>query len=61
MPKVRTTMRPFEVIEVSPIEAADLARQGLLVPEPVPAAQSPAPVPGSGVKKAASSAATKEG
>lgn len=29
--KVRTTMRPDEVIEVSAIERADLERQGLIV------------------------------
>lgn len=33
MPKVRTTMRPHEEIEVSETEYRDLVRQGL-IPEP---------------------------
>lgn len=64
MPTVRTTMRPFEEIEVSAIEAADLARQGLLVSEaPSASATEPQPAQGSATTKKAPAAvaATKEG
>jgi hypothetical protein len=37
---VRTTMRPFEELEVSEHEASDLRRQGLLVDEPAPPAET---------------------
>jgi len=62
VPKVRTTMRPDQVIEVSDIEARDLARQGLLVSDGVPSApaSTPVPTPGPAAKKAAL-AATREG
>jgi hypothetical protein len=57
MPTVRTTMRPDQEIEVTDIEANDLDLMGLLVKAtPAPPA-APAPV----TKKAAPSAATKEG
>ncbi len=38
--KVRTTMRPHEELEVSPEEATDLRRQGLLYEEEAPRATS---------------------
>lgn len=55
MPTVRTTMRPDEEIEVSDTEYVDLKRDGLLVETPEPPT-APAPA-----KKAAASAANKEG
>lgn len=61
MPTVRTTMRPDLELDVDPIEYLDLKRQGLLVE---PAAEPPPSVPDPGpaiTKKAAPSAATKEG
>lgn len=54
--KIRTTMRPDQVIEVGEAEYLDLQRDGLLIEDAEPTA-APAPV----TKKAAPSAATKEG
>lgn len=52
--KIRTTMRPDQVIEVGEAEYLDLQRDGLLVEDNEPAA--PAPV----TKKAAQPATSKE-
>lgn len=60
MPTVRTTLRPDLEIEVDQADYTDLSRQGLLVVEA--AAPSAEPSPGPAItKKAAPSAATKEG
>jgi hypothetical protein len=52
MPKVRTTMQPHIELDVSDAEAAQLARQGLLVKssksESSPSAAAPADTPQSG-------------
>ncbi|MEU8902196.1 hypothetical protein [Streptomyces mirabilis] len=50
--KIRTTMRPDQVIEVGEAEYLDLQRDGLLVEDNEPAAPAPAP------KKSATPAAT---
>ncbi|MFE1849853.1 hypothetical protein ACFYOF_06245 [Streptomyces sp. NPDC007148] len=58
MPKIRTTMRPDQEIEVDDIEAADLSAQGLLVDDsPTPA---PEPAPQTAIPAAAKKSSTSK-
>lgn len=57
---IRTTLRPDEEIEVGDAEYLDLQRDGLLIADPVPAADTPPPAAPAAKKAAAAQAASKE-
>lgn len=67
MPKIRTTMRPDQEIEVDDAEHIDLQRQGLLVEEtaqedvpPATATPEPGPQPAAVAPKKPGTAHSKE-
>lgn len=60
MPRVRTTMRPDQPIEVDDVEAADLRALGLLVDEPAPVAPAASAPPANPAKKSSGAAGSKE-